>query len=407
MFGTDGAYLGRRVSNRDVTERKRATEALRESEERFRTLFCEAPIGMAIHGADGRYMDANDAFCSILGYSKEELLRKKALDVIHPDDHAAFLKADASLVSGASSGYFAERRYVRKDGSSLFGRVVVRAIHNSDGKPRYKIAMFEDITERRQAEERTRRLARELLVVRENERKQVSSALHHDVGSLAVGISAHFDAIEEDLRCGKIEEALKGTKRTRELFDESVGRLKGSATQLRPPELDVLGLSTALREYFSQATECGDIRIHFRETLGRRRVTGDAATTLFRIAQEALTNAVTHGHAKQVDVDLRESNKEVKLTVRDDGKGFDPSEHRARETSQIGLHAMNEMAAHAGGIFEVDSTPGRGTTVRVSLPFEAAAFGPGDVTVPKETAGPGEPFHSAGPGPRPRRGSRT
>jgi len=391
----------------DITERKRAVEDLRESEERFRTLFSQAPIGVAIDGPDGRYLDANDAFYSMFGYSKEELRRKKVLDIIHPDDRGAFLKTDISLLSGAIPGYTAERRYVRKDGSFVFVHVVTRAVHDSDGEFRYRIAMIEDITERKLAEERTRRLARELLVVRENERQQVSSALHHDVGSLAVGISAHFDAIEEDLRCGNIEEALKRVKRTRELFDESVGRLKGLATQLRPPELDVLGLPAALRQYFSQATECGDTRIHFRETLGQRRVTGDAASTLFRIAQEALTNAISHGHAKRVDVSLKALKKEVGLTVSDNGKGFDPPEGGARETSQIGLHTMKEMTALAGGVFEVDSAPGKGTTVRVSLPLETAVFGPVDATAPKETAGRGKTFHSAGQRPRPRRGSQA
>src|ERR1035441_433811 len=93
-------------------------------------------------------------------------------------------------------------------------------------------------------------------------------------------------------------------KRTRKLFDESVARLKKLAIELRPPELDVIGLRAALRQHFSQVTERGDTQIHFRETLGRRRVSGDTATILFRVAQEAVTNAITHGHATRVDVGL-------------------------------------------------------------------------------------------------------
>jgi signal transduction histidine kinase len=214
-----------------------------------------------------------------------------------------------------------------------------------------------------------RTFSQELLAARENERKRVASVLHHDLGSLAVGVSAHLDAINQDIRCWKLEEALKLMKRTRKLFDESVARLKGLAAQLRPPQLDLLGLRAALQQHFSQIAECGHTRIDFRETLGRRRVGGDTATILFRVAQEALTNAITHGEAKRVAVSLRALKKEVRLTVRDNGTGFDPSEERVRRTAQIGLRVMEEMVTYAGGACRVDSKPGKGTTVRVSLPL--------------------------------------
>lgn len=99
---------------------------------------------------------------------------------------------------------------------------------------------------------------------------------------------------------------------------------------------------------------------------------GDAATILFRVAQEALTNAISHGHAKRVDVTVRALKKEIRLTVRDDGKGFDPSEHLARVESQLGLRVMREMAVSAGGAFAIESARKKGTTVRVGLPLAVA-----------------------------------
>jgi two-component system sensor histidine kinase UhpB len=159
-------------------------------------------------------------------------------------------------------------------------------------------------------------------------------------------------------------------KRTRKLFDESVARLKKLAVELRPPELDVLGLCAALRQHFAQVTERGDTRIHFRENLGRRRMPGNTATILFRVAQEALTNALKHGRAKQVNVDLRTSKEEVTLTVHDNGRGFDTSRPRPQATSQIGLRVMQEMAASAGGTFTIDSGRRKRTTLRVHLPLK-------------------------------------
>jgi signal transduction histidine kinase len=197
----------------------------------------------------------------------------------------------------------------------------------------------------------------------------VSSVLHHDVGSLAVGISAHLDAVEKDLRSGSPREALQWLKRTRKLFNNSLARLKALAVELRPPELDVLGLRAALRQHCSQISHRGNAAVQFQETLGRTRVSGDSATILFRVAQEALTNAMKHGLARSVNVVLRASKQQVTLTVHDNGIGFSPSQAEARPGSQMGLRVMREMAASAGGVFIVDSGRGKGTTVRVSLPL--------------------------------------
>ena len=90
------------------------------------------------------------------------------------------------------------------------------------------------------------------------------------------------------------------------------------------------------------------------------------------MAQEALTNAITHGHAKRVAVDLLTLKKEVRLTIRDDGKGFDPSGYMKLPISHLGLRVMREMAEFVGGAFTIDSSPGKGTTVRLTLPIKTA-----------------------------------
>ena len=231
-------------------------------------------------------------------------------------------------------------------------------------------AAFDDITKCKEAKKTMRMFVQEFAAARDEERKQVSSALHHDVGSLAVGISAYLDAMEEDLRSGRVGEVLTWVKRTRKLFDKSVVRLKALAVELRPPELDVLGLRAALRQYFSQITSAGAARVYFRETQGENRLSASAATILFRVAQEAVTNAIKHGRAKQVNVDLRTAKDEIRLTVRDNGKGFDPSDRRTRAMRQLGFRVMRGMAASAGGAFTIDSRPGEGTTVRLRLPIE-------------------------------------
>jgi PAS domain S-box-containing protein len=381
---------------------KRAEEALRESEERFRQLAETMPDTVLV-GQDGRNVYANPAAVRLLrAAGPEELVGLDVFAIIEPAQHEWARQQMQRTLAGEKQPPF-EDRFVRLDGS-LVPVEIAASVLTWQGRPALQVVV-RDITERKQAEKRTQMFSQEIIAAREEERKQVSSVLHGDVGSLAVGISAHLDAIEEDLRSGKPAEVLKWMKRTRKLFDESLARLKGLAVQLRPLELDVLGLGAALRQHFSQVTKQRSSRIRFTEALGRRRVSGDAATILFRIAQEALTNAITHGRAKRVDVDLSASRKEVTLIVRDNGKGFDPSEKGERVTSQMGLRVMRETAAAAGGAFTVDSGRGKGTTVRVSLPLKTAALGPGNVTVREETVAREKTTRSAARGLRPQKGN--
>jgi len=479
-----------------AVRQKEASEALRTSEERFRLLFHKAPIGIALADAGCRFIDANDAFCRMLGYSREEMKAMDLRTIVHPDDRVQVDAMARKIVTGTERGFTAERRYIRKDGSAIWANLTTGVITASDGSFLFGIGMVEDITERRcaetalrkselrmnsifksvddailvvapdrtlldvndagekmfgyskselagrsteilhvdhehylafgemiweafergesarfgftarrkngevfptehtvsllrdraqkdigivsvvrditerkRAEEKIRAFSRELIAAREGERKRVSSALHHDVGSLVVGMSAYFDAVEHDIRSGKPKEALRSAKAVRKLFNESVVRLKNLAVELRPPDLDILGLHAAMRQYFSRTTEQTGVRIRFTENMGRRRLADDAAIVLFRVVQETLTNAVTHGRATKVDVQLRLSKKIVSLTIRDNGAGFDPSRHPARATSHMGLRMMQETVIPAGGAFEVDPGPGKGTTVKMTLPL--------------------------------------
>jgi PAS domain S-box-containing protein len=364
LLNPHGEIIGAIVTVHDITERKRTEAAQRESEERNRAILQTAMDGFCQVDLQGRLLEVNEAYCRMSGYSEQELLTMHTSDLEAVETHAD-TAAHIQRVMARGEGRF-ESRHRRKDGSTFAVEVSVQYKPAEGGQ---MIAFLRDITERKQAEKRMQMFSQEIIAAREEERKQVSSVLHHDVGSLTVGISAHFDAIEQDLRSGKPGEALQWMNRTRKLFDESVARLKGLAVELRPPELDVLGLRAALRQHFAQVTERGGARIHFRETLGRRRVPGDTATILFRVAQEALTNAITHGHATRVEVTLSASKKEVGLTIRNNGKGFNPSEQRARAASQMGLRVMREMAVSVGGAFTLDSGPGKDTTVRVRLPL--------------------------------------
>ncbi|MEI8064342.1 MAG: PAS domain S-box protein [Verrucomicrobiota bacterium] len=385
---------------RDITERRQVEKALRESQTRYRRLHESMMDAFVSVSLKGWIQESNPAFQKMLGYSGEELKRLTYLNLTPPRWQAidAKIVAEQILPRGYSDVY--EKEFRKKDGTVFPVELRAFLIRAEASRPAVMWAIVRDITERKQAEERLRIFSQEILIARENERKQVSANLHHDVGSLVVGVSAHLDAIVADLRSEKPRQALQWVKRTRKLFDKSVASLKRVAVQLRPPELDVLGLRAALRQHFSQVTKYRGTQIHFRETLGRRRISEDTATILFRIAQETLTNAITHGQATRVDVNLRASKAEVSLTIRNNGKGFDPSEQRVRATSHMGLLVMREMATFVGGTFTIDSERGKETTVRVSLPLVTTVLGTVTGTVREETLALGKMHRAVGRGSR-------
>ncbi len=155
--GTMISYQGKEVVcsvARDLTERKQAEEALKESEERFRSAFEDSPIGVAMVGLDRRYFRVNRALCEMLGYSEEELLGKATVETLHPDDRQISAEyIDTTLKEGEGS-YTLERRYVRADGCLVWSLSSVSLIQDSQGNPSHFVCIHQDITERKALEER-------------------------------------------------------------------------------------------------------------------------------------------------------------------------------------------------------------------------------------------------------------
>jgi PAS domain S-box-containing protein len=143
----------------DVTERRQAEEALRDSEERFRTALDHAPIGMALVDLDGRFLRVNRALCEIVGYPEDELLALTFQQITHADDLADDLDYAARLQAGEIARYEMEKRYLRKDGGTVWVQLTGSLVRGPGGEPRYFIAQVQDVTERRRARERERFLA--------------------------------------------------------------------------------------------------------------------------------------------------------------------------------------------------------------------------------------------------------
>jgi PAS domain S-box-containing protein len=157
VFDRKGRWSGSRASNRDITEKRRAEDRVRESEERFRAIFDNASVGIAQVGPDGRILVSNANFCEMLGFGPGELDRRSISELTHPEDLRQEHAVMETLVSGRAQTISMENRFVRKDGSEVWVNSSLSMVRDSSGIPKYTIGVVKDITERRETEERLRK----------------------------------------------------------------------------------------------------------------------------------------------------------------------------------------------------------------------------------------------------------
>lgn len=187
-----GGRVVRLVLCNDISERKGAEAALRESEERFRATFEQAAVGMALRGVDPRnprWLRVNQKLCDILGYTREELLQLSSVDVTPPEDRDEAIDYNEQLLQGKITSYSREKRYVRKDGQIIWVNLSLSTVHGPDDRPLYVISVIQDITRRRRAEAEQRKLA---AIVESSQEAIVSRALDGTVLSWNAGAEKIF-----------------------------------------------------------------------------------------------------------------------------------------------------------------------------------------------------------------------
>src|SRR5215204_5409699 len=144
---------------RDVTERKRTEDALREMRDRFRSIFDHAPIGVAMVSLEGRYLQVNRSLCEILGYTEEELQALTWQEITHPDDLAASSAYARRIVEGEFPKYHLDKRFLHADGHTVWASLSVSLVRDSEGEPLYFVSQIQDVTERKRVEEALERLS--------------------------------------------------------------------------------------------------------------------------------------------------------------------------------------------------------------------------------------------------------
>jgi PAS domain S-box-containing protein len=363
---------------RDVTELKLAEEQLRKSEERWRAVFENSAAGIALSDPTStRFLSANVAFQKMLGYSEEELRALSFMDVTHEGDREANRRLLAELLEGKRLSYEMHKRYRRKDGNLIWVSIHVSMVPGTQSIPQFCMAIVEDITERRRAQEelqhslkQLRALTARLQGIREEERKSVAREIHDELGQALTAIKIDLVSLMRELPAHHLQQR-KRPDSILGLVDQTIQSVRRISTELRPGILDDLGLVAAVEWAAEEFEARTGTRCRLDLPGDDIEIDQERATAMFRIFQETLTNVARHANASEVGVRLAKENGDLTLEVHDNGRGI--GEEQVTGGRSLGILGMRERVALLGGELGIMGAPQKGTTIRVRIPVAHCA----------------------------------
>ena len=360
-------------------ELRAAQSKIEKSRAKYAELYDTVPVGYFSLSKRGIILEANLTAARMLGTRRDRLLRAPLAGWLVPESRKAFFAHLSQIFRGAR----------QEERATPLGEVVLRSADGTRFHARLESVLASqdeehgcccrtavlDTTKQRQAEAAHWRVLHQLVTAQEEERGRIARELHDEFGQELAAISLGLKRIEEELPKHSPARPCVGQS----LIDVGslLRNLHRLVWNLRPPALDDLGLPAALQQHLDEWSTVSGIPVHFHcGGLDRRRLRTEVETTLYRIAQEALTNVSKHAQADRVNVLLEARRDHVGLIIEDDGKGFKmgvDSNGAPKLNGHFGLAGMRERAQMAAGTVEVESVLGAGTTVFVRIPIAAKA----------------------------------
>jgi PAS domain S-box-containing protein len=351
---------------RDVTEARAAQAELRRTAERLQEAEAVAHVGSwEWNLASGELMWSDEHY-RIFGLSPRvgPIQYDEAIQLVHPDDRS-LIDAMVRQVAVEDGDYAMDARLIHPDGEERTIHSRGHAVKNADGEVERVIGIAHDITERTRDHDARRALLRRLFTIGEEERSRLSRELHDGIGQALTALLVGLRTLEE---ASSMSEARLLAARHRALVAQTIDDVGRLARGLRPAALDDLGLGPALERHARDQAWLFGVHVDVDAGgSGQARLPAEVETALYRTAQEALANAAQHGKPSVVRVSVKRTPAAVHLTVADDGAGFDVP--GAAASDGLGLHTMRERAELLGGRFEIHSSRGAGTQVRVVIPL--------------------------------------
>jgi PAS domain S-box-containing protein len=381
-------------SGLDITERKRAEAALRESEAQFRATFNQAAVGMAQVNLDGRWLRVNQRLCDIVGHPREELLQKTFQEITHPDDLVTDLDFVRQLLAGEIQTYTMEKRYLRKDGSVVPVNLTVSLVREPSGAPRHFISVVEDLTERKRLELEQRALEVQL---RQQQKLEaigtLAGGVAHEINNPINGIMNYAQLIQDRLPPGSplneyTGEILRETERVATIVRNLLTFARDEKQHHSPARVgDILDGTLSLLRTIIRHDQI-TLQVFLPEGLPLLRC---RSQQIQQVLMNLLTNARDALNERypgydpdktlSVSVSLfqREGQDWLRVSVEDHGIGiaptvrermFDPfytTKSRDRGTG-LGLAISHGIVKEHHGFLTVESEPGRFTIMHLDLP---------------------------------------
>jgi PAS domain S-box-containing protein len=363
-----GKIIGVIETLEDITERKSAEVALHESEKSFRALWEGAYDAIWVHDLEGNIQTANKAAAELGGYPVAELLGMNVKSFLSEESLKLAREVSKKLTEHQPIDLPYELRLIRKDGSEAICMVSTNLI-TSDGEAKGFQNIARDVTLEKRMQENLRYYLQEITRAQEEERKRIARELHDDTAQVLGSLSRQLDNFVRK-KHGLAPNEVLFLKDLQAQLNRGVQGVNRFVQDLRPSLLDDLGLIPALRSLVKGLQESEGISSDLKVLGNERRFSPEVELLLFRIVQEALNNIRRHAQASEAQVIIEFAEDRVRVTVADNGRGFSLSGRvdDLPRSGKLGLAGMQERAGLLGGTLEVQSTPGKGTTLTVKVP---------------------------------------
>jgi PAS domain S-box-containing protein len=350
-------------------------EALRESEARFRTIFEGTTIGIALVDKNGHIIESNPALQRMLGYSLAELLHQSFTVFTLPEDVPRCKAFFRELVEGKRESYQAEKKYLRQDGQTAWGRLTVSSFQGAKTKDQFAICLLEDITDRKQAEkeirtyqEQLRSIASELSLTEERERRRLATDLHDHVGQILALAQIQLGAIRESVSSTQLADPMDEVRR---LIEQTIQYTRSLTFELSPPILYDLGFEAAVEWLAELIQTQHGITIKVQADRSAKPMNDEIRVILFQTVRELLLNVIKHNYAKNIRVFIARDDSNLQVKIEDDGLGLGTSPEVSLDgPGGFGFFSIQERLKYLGGHLEVESEQGWGSRVTLRVPLK-------------------------------------
>jgi two-component system sensor histidine kinase UhpB len=363
------------ILRKKEAERKKAEAeaALRRSEEQFRLIAEHSRDLICLLNPMGLFLYANPAFESGLGYAPGELIGVEVFTLVHPDDEKVFRSVWRESLE-RREGFTAEFRARHRNGSCCVMEAFGNWIYDEGGTPQRSLLVSRDITKRKLSEEALRGLPKLIREAQEVERRRVARELHDSVIQILSSVKFRFQSVEDAL-ADLDEQVHLAAAKASGLLERAIREVRRISQNLRPSELDDLGLIPALRSLTSEFQERLKVQVQLILHGLQEPLPKGLELNVYRIIQEAFNNIEKHARARQAELILQTSGSVFLVTIRDDGCGFDLEKIKGGTGpgAGMGLVDIEERAKMAGGWCAIKSAPGRGTEIFLEVPLPATS----------------------------------